>query len=111
MASFNIRLLIVFSCIFNTNVINAVVLGRNSMPGGFSGFVAEQTMHFPSSGKLVPDGDMDKAMKALYQVVSGESAGVGREVEQFLAISPPRHRYDGQSETGAGIPLAWLGSL
>ena len=81
------------------------------MPGGFSRFVAEQTMHSPSSGKLVPDSDMDKAMKALCQVVSGESAGAGREVEQFLAIFPPPHRYDGQSETRAGIPLAWLGSL
>lgn len=111
MAPLNIRTLTVFPSIFITNVINAVVLGRNSTPGAFSRFVAEQTMHSLSNGKPVPNGDMDKAMKALYQVESGESAGAGREVEQFLAIFPPRHRYDGQSEPRAWTPLAWLESL
>jgi len=31
-----------------------------------------------SSGKFSPDGDTDKAMKAVYEVVMGEGAGKGR---------------------------------
>lgn len=39
-----------------------------------------------SSGKLQPNGDKDKAMKALYEVVVGEGAGKGREAERLLPL-------------------------
>ena len=43
-------------------------------------------MHSLSSGKHFPDGDKDKAMKALYEVVFGKGGGAGREVKRFLPL-------------------------
>lgn len=65
---------------------NAIVLGKNPLPEGYKGSVAEQMMQFLSSGKIVPNGDKDKAMKAVYEVLVGEGAGAGREAERFLAL-------------------------
>ena len=45
-------------------------------------------MHSLSSGKLVPNGDKDKAMKVLYEVVFGEGVRAGREVEHFSPSAP-----------------------
>ena len=70
--------------IIQTNVVNAVVLDKISIPGDYSRSVAEHTMHLLSSGKLFPNGDKDKAIMALYEVVFGKGGGAGREVERFL---------------------------
>ena len=70
-ASLNMRVLTVFPGIINTNVDNAVVLGQKPMPGDYGRSVAEHAMHFLSSGELFSNGDKDKAMKALYEVVKG----------------------------------------
>lgn len=65
---------------------NAAGLGKNPLPDDYKGSVAEQMIQFISSGKLVPNGDKDKAMKAVYEVVVGEGAGFGREAERFLPL-------------------------
>lgn len=40
-----------------------------------------------SSGNLQPNGDKDKAMKAVYDVVVGVGeAGTGKEAEKFLPL-------------------------
>ena len=70
----------------NADVVNAVVLGKNPMPGDYRRSVAQHTMNSLSSGKLVPNGDKGKAMKALYGVVFGKGAGAGCEVERFLPL-------------------------
>ena len=70
---------------FNTNVGNAAVLGKNPLQDDYKGSVAEQMIQLISSGKI-PNGDKDKAMKAVYEVVVGEGAGAGREAERFLPL-------------------------
>lgn len=62
------------------------VFGKNPLPDGYKGSVAEEMIGFISSGKIVPNGDKDKAMKAVYEVVVGEGAGAGREAERFLPL-------------------------
>ena len=56
------------------------------MPGDYKGSVAEQMMLVLSNGKFTPDGDKDKAMRAVYEVVVGEGVGKGRESERFLPL-------------------------
>ncbi|KAI9742145.1 MAG: hypothetical protein M1818_004045 [Claussenomyces sp. TS43310] len=85
-APFNIRALTIVLGTFNTNMGNAAVLSKNPLPDDYKGSVAEQMIHVLSSGKLVPNGDKDKAMKAVYEVVVGEGAGAGREAERFLPL-------------------------
>lgn len=85
-APYNIRALTVVLGTFNTNMGNAAGLGKNPLPDDYKGSVAEQMIQFISSGKLVPNGDKDKAMKAVYEVVVGEGAGFGREAERFLPL-------------------------
>ena len=85
-APFNIRVLTVALGTFNTNMGNAVTLGKNPMPEDYKGSVADQTMQYMASGKFAPDGDKDKAMKAVYEVVMGEGVGAGHEGERFLPL-------------------------
>lgn len=83
---FNIRVLTVVLGTFNTNMGNAVVLGKNPIPADYNGSVAAQMLDIMSSGKFTPDGDKDKAMKVVYEVVVGEGVGEGRESEKFLPL-------------------------
>ncbi|KAL2148864.1 hypothetical protein VTH82DRAFT_1550 [Thermothelomyces myriococcoides] len=85
-APFNIRVLTVQLGTFNTNMGNATILGKNPLPEDYKGSVADQMMQFMASGKFQGDGDKDKAMKAVYEVVVGEGIGAGREAERLLPL-------------------------
>ncbi|KAK9323708.1 hypothetical protein V1517DRAFT_89318 [Lipomyces orientalis] len=85
-AEFNVRVLIVSLGTFNTNMGNAVTVGKNPMPEGYKGSVADKTIEYMASGKFDPDGDKEKAIKAIYEVVMGKGAGAGREDETFLPL-------------------------
>jgi NAD(P)-dependent dehydrogenase (short-subunit alcohol dehydrogenase family) len=83
---FNIRVLTVQPGTFNTNMFNATILGRNALPDDYRGSVAEQTMRGLASGAFQADGDKDKAMRAVYELVVGEGVGAGRESERLLPL-------------------------
>ncbi|KAI1806751.1 putative short-chain oxidoreductase [Daldinia bambusicola] len=85
-APFGIRTLTVTLGTFNTNFANATIVGKIPLPDDYKGSVAEQMIQIMSSGKLQPNGDKDKAMKALYEVVIGEGAGKDREAERLLPL-------------------------
>ena len=85
-APFNVRVLIVSLGGFNTNMGNAIVLGKNPMPEDYMGSVADKKMEMLVGGKFAPDGDKDKAMKAVYEVVMGVGVGAGKESERFLPL-------------------------
>lgn len=61
-------------------------MSKNRLPDDYRGSVAEKMIQIISSGNLVPNGDKDKAMKAVYELVVGEGAGVGHEAERFLPL-------------------------
>jgi len=85
-APFNIRTLTVVLGTFNTNFNRAGVFDKNPLPDDYKGSVAEQMIQYISSGKARPNGDKDKAMKAVYEAVVGEGAGAGHEAERFLPL-------------------------
>ena len=85
-ASFNIRTLTVGLGTFNTNMINAALFGKFALPDDYNGSVSEQMIQFLKSGKIPINGDKDKAMKAVYEVVIGEGIGAGKEAERFLPL-------------------------
>ncbi|RHZ53127.1 hypothetical protein CDV55_101141 [Aspergillus turcosus] len=85
-APFNIRTLTVILGTFNTNMPNSVVLGKTPLPEDYKGTFTEQVQGLLVSGKIKPNGDKDKAMKALYQVVAGEGVGEGHEAEKLLPL-------------------------
>ncbi|SLM36335.1 short-chain [Lasallia pustulata] len=85
-AEFNVRVLIVSLGTFNTNMGNAVAVSRNPMPEDYKGPVADWTIDYIVSGKFDPDGDKEKAIKAIYEVVMGEGVGAGHEGERFLPL-------------------------
>ena len=85
-AEFNVRALTVSLGGFNTNMPNVVQIGGNPLPDDYKGTVVDQMMQTMGSGNFVPDGDKDKAMKAVYEVVMGVGVGVGREGERFLPL-------------------------
>lgn len=85
-APWNIRTLTVVLGTFNTNMPNAVVLGETPLPEDFKGTFAEQVQQLLMSGKIKPNGDKDKAMKAVYEAVVGEGVGEGKETEKLLPL-------------------------
>ena len=87
-APFGIRTLTVTLGTFNTNFGNTTVVGKTPLLDDYKGSVAEQMMEIMSKNTLQPNGDKDKAMKALYEVVVGEGVGEGREAERLLLLGP-----------------------
>ncbi|KAI0389473.1 NAD(P)-binding protein [Xylariaceae sp. FL0594] len=85
-APFNIRVITVLLGTFNTNMPNAFVFGKTPLPEEYKGTVAGQIMDYIGAKKIVPNGDKDKAMKAVYQLVVGEGFGAGNESERFLPL-------------------------
>ncbi|KAE8408562.1 hypothetical protein BDV37DRAFT_296017 [Aspergillus pseudonomiae] len=85
-APFKIRTLTVVLGTFNTNMPQSVVLGKTPLPDDYKGTVTEQIQELLLSGKIKPNGDKDKAMQALYQVVVGEGEGEGHETEKLLPL-------------------------
>ncbi|KAF4248174.1 hypothetical protein CNMCM8980_006293 [Aspergillus fumigatiaffinis] len=85
-APFNIRTLTVVLGTFNTNMPNSVVLGKTPLPDDYKGTFTEQVQGLLVSGKIQPNGDKDKAMQAVYEVVVGEGLGEGHETEKLLPL-------------------------
>ncbi|KAI1359546.1 NAD(P)-binding protein [Xylaria arbuscula] len=85
-ASFNIRVITVLLGTFNTNMLNVYTPGKIPLPAEYKDTVVGQFMDFIGSGKLAPNGDKDKAMKAVYQLIVGDGFGVGKEQEKFLPL-------------------------
>ncbi|KAL2824852.1 putative short-chain oxidoreductase [Aspergillus cavernicola] len=85
-APFNIRTLTVILGTFNTNMPNAVVLGKTPLPEDYKGTFTGQVQGLLVSGKIKPNGDKDKAMQAVYQVVAGEGVGEGHQTEKLLPL-------------------------
>ncbi|KFZ13116.1 hypothetical protein V501_03869 [Pseudogymnoascus sp. VKM F-4519 (FW-2642)] len=85
-SEFNVRVLIVSLGAFNTNMVNAVTTSKNPMPEDYQGTIVEKTIDAMGSGSFKPEGDKDKAVKAIYEVVMGEGVGAGREGERFLPL-------------------------
>ncbi|KAL4788452.1 putative short-chain oxidoreductase [Aspergillus varians] len=85
-APFNIRTLTVILGTFNTNMPNSVVLGKTPLPEDYKGTFTEQVQGLLLSGEIKPNGDKDKAMRTLYQVVTGEGVGEGHKTEKLLAL-------------------------
>ncbi|KAK4182846.1 hypothetical protein QBC35DRAFT_395168 [Podospora australis] len=86
-APFGIRVLTVQLGTFQTNMGNAARIGATPLPEDYQGD-HEVTQFFNGffDGKFQPDGDGDKAMKALYEVVVGEGVGKGKEAERMLPL-------------------------
>ncbi|KAI4171643.1 MAG: hypothetical protein LQ343_004121 [Gyalolechia ehrenbergii] len=85
-APYNARALTVVLGTFNTNMGNAAVFSKNPLPDGYQGSFSEKMIQAISAGKVPLNGDKDKAMKAVYEVVVGEGAGAGREAETLLPL-------------------------
>lgn len=67
-------------------MLNVYTPGKTQLPDEYKDTVVGQLMDFIGSGKLVPNGDKDKAMKATYQLIAGEDFGAGKEQEKFLPL-------------------------
>ncbi|KAK0628776.1 hypothetical protein B0T17DRAFT_523673 [Bombardia bombarda] len=85
-AAFNIRVLTVLLGTFNTNMGNVPVMGKNPVPEDYKDSATDQIMQYMNGGKFDPDGDKDKAMKAVFEVVTGTGIGKGLEAEKFLPL-------------------------
>jgi NAD(P)-dependent dehydrogenase (short-subunit alcohol dehydrogenase family) len=85
-APWGIRTLTVVLGTFNTNMPNAVVLGETLLPEDYKGTFVKQVQDLLIGGKIKPNGDKEKAMKAVYEAVVAEGMGEGKESEKLLPL-------------------------
>ncbi|KAJ5326855.1 hypothetical protein MYU51_001555 [Penicillium brevicompactum] len=85
-APFNVRVLTVWLGVFNTAFGSGCLTAKDPLPEDYNGSVVAQMLELIKGGKLVADGDKDKAAKAIYEVVQGEGVGTGHESERFLPM-------------------------
>jgi hypothetical protein len=72
--------------VFNTAFGTGCLAADTPLPEDYNDSVVAQMLDIIRTGKLVADGDKDKAAKAIYEVVVGEGVGTGRESERFLPL-------------------------
>ncbi|KAI3176974.1 hypothetical protein DTO027I6_1880 [Penicillium roqueforti] len=85
-APFNVRVLTVWLGAFNTQFGAGCRSPAEPLPVDYVGSVVAQTLDVLQTGNFVPDGDTDKAVRAMYEVIVGEGVGLGRESEWFLPL-------------------------
>ncbi|KAH9903818.1 hypothetical protein F4778DRAFT_770796 [Xylariomycetidae sp. FL2044] len=85
-APFNIRTITAVLGTFNTNFGSSAVFSKDPLPTDYEGSLTHKMIQYIESGQVPVNGDKDKAMRALYEVVVGEGAGVGRGSENFLPL-------------------------
>jgi hypothetical protein len=85
-APFNVRALYVSMGTFNTNMGNAAAVQKVQLHEDYKGSMAEKLTEFVTSGKFVADGDVSKAVHAIYEVVTAEGGGAGKENEVCLPL-------------------------
>jgi hypothetical protein len=65
---------------------NAIQVTEAPLDPDYNGTVTEKTLEIMSSGKFKPDGDKDKAARAIFEVIVGRGMGEGHENEMFLPL-------------------------
>jgi hypothetical protein len=85
-ASYNIRTLTVVLGTFNTSFDLNAIFGKTPLPEDYKGTMADNMITWLKTGKVPINGDKDKAMKAVYEVVVGQGAGSGKEAEPLLLL-------------------------
>lgn len=79
-------MLTVWLGVFNTAFGSGCLTAKDPLPEDYNGSVVAQMLELIKGGKLVADGDKDKAAKAIYEVVQGEGVGTGHASERFLPM-------------------------
>ncbi|KAI0594670.1 hypothetical protein F4775DRAFT_586027 [Biscogniauxia sp. FL1348] len=85
-APFNIRTLTVVLGGFNTNMPKVATFGKNPLPEEYKGSMVDKMIQYMFKGNFPVDGDKDKAMKAVYELVVGDGFGVGHETEKLIPL-------------------------
>ncbi|KAB5578730.1 hypothetical protein GE09DRAFT_559786 [Coniochaeta sp. 2T2.1] len=85
-APFNVRALYVSMGTFGTNMGNAAGVQKAPMDEDYKGSTAETLLNFVTGGKFAADGDVNKAVRTIYEVAAAEGIGAGREDEVALPL-------------------------
>ncbi|KAI1077298.1 NAD(P)-binding protein [Whalleya microplaca] len=86
MNPFNVRILCINPSVFDTNMKNVLQFQEKPLDQDYEGSVLDMTLKHFKSGSHVPEGDTEKAVKAIYEVIVCEGVGEGREKEQVLPL-------------------------
>ncbi|KAL8871100.1 MAG: hypothetical protein Q9174_003003 [Haloplaca sp. 1 TL-2023] len=86
LAPYNIRTLTIILGTFNTSFGSSALLSRHPLPTDYTDSIAHKTMQAIQSGAIPINGYADKAMKAVFEVVTGTGVGKGKEGEAFLPL-------------------------
>lgn len=71
---------------FDTEFGNNAIFGTEARPEAYKGSMTEVMIHMIKEGKLQPNSDKEKGMRALYEVIVGEGVGQGKEAETLLLL-------------------------
>jgi NAD(P)-dependent dehydrogenase (short-subunit alcohol dehydrogenase family) len=84
MKPFNVRVLIVEPGAFRTGMPNALVAPEKPLPEEYNGTITQLMLSAMQAGTFKPKGDVEKAVRAIFDVVTGTGQAEG--MEEFLRL-------------------------
>lgn len=85
-AEFNVRTLTVYLGGFTTSFASSLGTGKEPLAQDYDGSAVGKALEYMHGGKYVPDGDTSKGAKVVYEVITGEGVGAGKEGEPNLPL-------------------------
>jgi hypothetical protein len=85
-APFNVRALFVSLGTFNTDMPYKAQKGEVPLDDAYEGSMVDKVMNALSRGSYTPQGDKDKAVKVIFEVVTATGDGQGRENEVLVPL-------------------------
>lgn len=71
---------------FKTSFASSLGTGKQPLPSDYDGSAVGKVMEFMHGGNYVADGDTSKGARVVYEVVTGEGIGAGKEAELNLPL-------------------------
>lgn len=88
-ATFNMRILAISVGTFNTNMGNASTIDLNPISEDYKGSFIDKLTQAITGDNFEPDGDLEKAITVIYEVMTGEGVGTEHEDERFPLSQDP----------------------
>jgi hypothetical protein len=90
---FNVRVLTVNMSVFDTNMRHVLQFQEQPLDSDYDKTMVNMFLKRLKYAQHEPEGDTQKAVKAIYEVVVGEGVGEGREEELVLPLGKDMERF------------------
>ena len=92
-------------------MLNSGLLSQTPLPPDYANSTTLKKIEALAAGGFEPEGDAEKAVQAIYEVVMGEGVGKGHEAECFLPLGRDLAKRVRQVQEGYGHSMHVFGEI